>query len=62
MIKAVTTSFVIPNFSATWALAGAIMLDEIGEISVNDETTKVAAHFFSRLQLKSVSPISVESK
>lgn len=50
--KAIVTSLVIPKRSATWALAGAIMLEDTGEIKVNAETTNVAAHFFFRLQLE----------
>jgi hypothetical protein len=46
VMRPMTTSFVIPKCAATWGLAGAIMLEDTGEIRVNDETTKVAAHFF----------------
>lgn len=52
VIRAITTSFVTPNRWATCVLAGAIMLDDTGEINVNAETTNVAAHFFLRLQLR----------
>lgn len=52
VIKPIVTSLVIPNCLATSVLAGAIMLEEIGEIKVNEETTNVAPHFFWWLQLE----------
>lgn len=41
---AMRTLLVIPKSSATCAAAGAIMDEETGLISVNEETTTVAAH------------------
>jgi hypothetical protein len=43
--------FVIPNCSASWPEAGAIMDDDTGEISVKDETINVDRHFLNFVQL-----------
>jgi hypothetical protein len=50
----IVTSLVIPNCPATCVLAGAIILDEIGDITVKAETIRVAAHFLLRLQLNTL--------
>ena len=40
-----STSLVMPNSLEIVVRAGAIIEDETGEMNVNEETTKVAAHF-----------------
>lgn len=41
---AIRTLLVIPNSSASWAVAGAIIDEDTGLINVNAETIAVAAH------------------
>lgn len=46
VVIAIIAVLVIPNSCAICTVAGATMEDDTGEMKVNDETTRVAAHFF----------------
>jgi hypothetical protein len=51
VVIARTTVFVMPNSSASWLDAGAIMVDDTGEINVKAEMMAVARHFLNIDQL-----------
>ena len=46
IVIAIMALLVIPNSSASWPAAGAIIEEETGVMNVNEETTIVAAHFW----------------
>ena len=48
---ATSALLVIPNSSASWFAAGAIIAEATGLIKVKDDTTMVAAHFWRYGQL-----------
>ena len=49
---AIMIVLVIPNSSASWEVAGAIMEDETGDRKVKADTMAVAIHFFLYDQLE----------
>lgn len=51
MTRYCSMSDLIPNSVAIVDNAGETIVDETGEINVKDDTSKVATHFFERLQL-----------
>ena len=52
VVRAITTELSIPNCSASWPLAGAIMEDDTGLMNVKADTIAVAAHFCLKPQLQ----------
>jgi hypothetical protein len=59
VVIAMRALLVIPNSSATWAAAGAIIAEEIGLINVKEETIIVAAHFRWYGQLENMISMSI---
>ena len=51
VVRAITTSFVMPKLAASSSLAGAIMEDDTGLMNVNADTMAVAAHLRLNVQL-----------
>jgi hypothetical protein len=49
-VSAISTSLVMLNSLAIDCRAGATIDDETGEMKVNEETMKVAAHFLLKVQ------------
>lgn len=55
MTKTCSMDEVMPNSFPMAAKAGATMVDDTGEMNVNDDTISTAAHFAGRLQLRGFS-------
>ena len=55
VLKAMSRALVTPNWCAMSSDAGAIMEDDTGEMKVNADTVRAAAHFRFSVQLRACS-------